>query len=289
MRTSILGLTGLLLASAAATPAMADEIADSGISVSGNAAVVSDYRFRGVSLSDGNFAIQGGIDLAHESGFYLGTWGSSLASFDDTAPFDDGTGVIQSYDIGNYGALELDIYAGWSGEVASGITADVGVIYYLYPDALNRSANQLFVAGVPQFGAGGAPVFAGNYSKFDTDYWETYASVGFTFGPAEATVGAAYAWDQDSLGGDDNLYLYTDVAVGIPSTPITVTGHVGYTDGFLTFTNDGDAFDFSIGADWAITDMLSIGVMWTGVEDDGNLGGGSNGDDNIVGTLSVSF
>ena len=45
----------------------------------------------------------------------------------------------------------------------------------------------------------------------DTDYWEPYASVGFNLGPADATVGVAYAWEQDSLGGDDNLYLYTDL------------------------------------------------------------------------------
>ena len=59
----------------------------------------------------------------------------------------------------------------------------------------------------------------------DTDYFEPYASVAGTIGPVTATLGAAYAWDQDSLGGNDNLYLYTDFALGIPGTPLTVTAH----------------------------------------------------------------
>ncbi len=59
----------------AATPALAqEEEADSSISVSGNVGIVTDYRFRGVSLSGGDFALQGGIDVTHDSGFYVGTW-----------------------------------------------------------------------------------------------------------------------------------------------------------------------------------------------------------------------
>jgi uncharacterized protein (TIGR02001 family) len=39
------------------------------IEVFSNVALVTDYRFRGVSLSAGDPAIQGGIDIAHSSGF----------------------------------------------------------------------------------------------------------------------------------------------------------------------------------------------------------------------------
>ena len=45
---------------------------------------------------------------------------------------------------------------------------------------------------------------------------------------------------QNSLGGTDNFYIYSDLGIGVPGTPISVTGHVGYTDGFLTFTLDGN-------------------------------------------------
>jgi hypothetical protein len=47
--------------------------------LAGNLAIVSDYRFRGISQSYRLPAVQGGIDYAHESGFYLGNWNSSVS------------------------------------------------------------------------------------------------------------------------------------------------------------------------------------------------------------------
>ena len=105
-KSTIVGLSAILLATTAA-PAFAQEESSSGITVSGNAAVTSDYRFRGLSFSDGDIAIQGGIDVAHESGFYIGTWGSSIE------------------DSPTFGHTELDVYGGWSGEVTSGLTLAV--------------------------------------------------------------------------------------------------------------------------------------------------------------------
>ncbi|MCB1675311.1 MAG: TorF family putative porin [Halioglobus sp.] len=93
--------------------------ADGGIAVSGNIALTSDYRFRGISQSDESPAIQGGFDVEFSPGFYLGTWGSSV-DFDSNDGYD--------------GSLELDYYAGWAGSIgASGIGLDVGYIYYDYP------------------------------------------------------------------------------------------------------------------------------------------------------------
>lgn len=248
MLTSIRGLTAVTLAACAAmssTAAFAQEEEESSISVSANVAMTSEYRFRGVDLSGGEFAIQGGVDVAHDSGIYVGTWASSL----------DETTV-------GFGSTELDIYGGWSGEVAEGVSIDVGVIQYIYPDA----------------GPG------------DFDYTEFYGSVGFTFGPAEATVGVAYAPDQDSLGSTDNTYVYTDVGIGIPDTPLTVTGHVGYTDGFLTFTGDSKAFDWSIGAEAAIPGTpLTLGAAYTGAEGDIIAPAYDFVDDAFVVTLSASF
>jgi len=288
MRTSKFknGLTGLALIMAAglAAPAIAQE--EGPVSVSANVALTSDYRFRGVGLSDGNIAVQGGIDVAHESGFYIGTWASSLASVDDTAPFDDGTGTVISSPIGNYGAIELDIYAGWSGEVVSGITVDVGALYYLYPDALNTTTISSTTAGTPPVVSPTGLEFFNSTTSFDTDYYEFYGSVSGDIGPASLEVGVAYAPKQDSLGGTDNLYVYSDLGFAIPNTPLSLSAHIGYTDGFLTFTNNGKAFDYSVGAEFAITDNLSIGVSYVGVEGPSikNLT-----DDTVVGTLSFSF
>ncbi len=248
-KSTFVGLSAILLASTAAPAFAQDEEAEStsSITISGNAAVTSDYRFRGVSLSGGDIAIQGGIDISHESGFYIGTWGSSLEG-----------------KINPYGGVELDVYGGWSGEVTSGVTVDVGLLYYLYPNG---------VKGV------------------DLDYFEPYASVAATIGPVEATVGVAWAPKQDSLGNDDNLYLYTDLSAGIPNTPITLNGHLGYTKGalappLLAGTGDDSGLDYSVGADWAITGNLTASIMYTGVE-----GPSINSftDDAVVFTLGVSF
>ena len=157
---------------------------------------------------------------------------------------------------------ELDIYGGWSGEVSSGVTVDVGLLYYLYPNGIKGA---------------------------DLDYFEPYASVAATLGPVEATVGVAWAPKQDSLGNDDNLYLYTDLSAGIPNSPIN--GHLGYTKGplapsFLAGTTDDTGLDYSFGADWAITSNLTASIMYTGTE-----GPAVNDltDDAVVFTLGVSF
>lgn len=113
----------------AAAPAFAadDEAAEEAegpITVSGGIAVVSDYRFRGISLSDKDFAVQPTITISHESGFYVGAWGSNLAE----NPGDD---------------IEVDLYAGFAGGDA--VTYDLGVTYYMYPGF--SSANYAEIIG----------------------------------------------------------------------------------------------------------------------------------------------
>ena len=249
MRFSRIAPVALLATTMLASPALAqDEEAgaeESGpIEISANVALTTDYRFRGVSFSGEDIAIQGGFDVAHESGFYVGAWASSL---EDSAL---------------YGNSELDIYAGWSGDVATGLSIDAGVLYYIYP--------------TEDLG-------------LDTDYIEPYASISANLGPAEATLGVAYAPEQDSLGGTDNLYVYSDIGVGIPNTPVTVTGHLGYTDGFLTFTNDGDAFDWSIGAEASVYGPFTLSAAYVGAEGDIAPGAYDFVDDAFVVTLSASF
>ena len=212
---------------------------------SGNVAMTSDYTWRGVSQSNEDPAIQGGFDVGHESGFYVGTWASSIKG----GP--------------SYGDLEFDVYAGWGGNLSDAVSVDIGVLYYIYP--------------TEDLG-------------LDTDYIEPYASISTSFGPAEATFGVAYAPEQDSLGGDDNLYLYTDVGFGIADSPFSISGHIGYTDGalappLLAGDTDDTGLDWSIGASVA-QGNFEVGVAYIGVE-----GPSINDftDDAIVGTISASF
>src|SRR3546814_18863316 len=61
------------------TPAFAQEEEAAGpLTLSGGIAVTSDYRFRGISLSNEKVAVQPTQTVSHESGFYAGVWGSSL-------------------------------------------------------------------------------------------------------------------------------------------------------------------------------------------------------------------
>lgn len=234
------------LSTLAAMPAVAqDEEEDGiGVEVSANVAITSDYKFRGVSLSDGDIAVQGGVDVGLPAGFYIGTWASSID--EDTV---------------GYGHTELDIYGGWAAEFGN-ISTDVGVIMYIYPNA----------------GAG------------DFDYVEVYGSVGAALGPVEATLGVAYAPEQDSLGGTDNFYIYTDLSAGLPGTPVSVFAHAGYTDGFLTFTEDGEALDYAIGVEAALGSVVSVSAAFVGVEGDVLIDpDGTFTDDSVVLTLSASF
>ena len=48
------------------------------IEASANVTLTSDYRFRGISQTGEDAAIQGGFDLGFEPGFYIGTWASSV-------------------------------------------------------------------------------------------------------------------------------------------------------------------------------------------------------------------
>lgn len=88
--------------------------------VSFNAAVVSDYRYRGISQTRLQPALQGGADYTNNpTGFYLGTWLSTIKWTKDIP--------------GGSGDIEWDIYGGKRGEIVKDVSYDVGVLSYIYP------------------------------------------------------------------------------------------------------------------------------------------------------------
>ncbi len=126
----------VLALSAAALPAMADEPAPDPLSF--NIGAVSEYRYRGISQTRLKPALQGGIDYADPSGFYVGTWGSTIKWIKDA---------------GGDADVEVDFYGGYKTEISKGLTVDVGVLQYLYPNnKLNPSANTLELYGALSFG-----------------------------------------------------------------------------------------------------------------------------------------
>ncbi len=113
-----LTLSAIALAAAAtlSSGAMAQTAPAPDFTVTGNFGVTSDYRFRGISQNNYDPAFQGGFDVAHKSGVYLGTWGSN----------------VSRWAASDTGSLELDLYGGYKTEVA-GVGVDVGAIAYKYP------------------------------------------------------------------------------------------------------------------------------------------------------------
>lgn len=125
-----------LALSAVALPAFADEPAPDPLSF--NVGAVSEYRYRGISQTRLKPALQGGIDYADPSGFYVGTWASTIKWIKDA---------------GGDAQVEVDLYGGYKTEVAKGLTLDVGLLQYLYPsNKLNPSANTLEFYGALSFG-----------------------------------------------------------------------------------------------------------------------------------------
>lgn len=192
-------------------------------SVTGGATLASQYRFRGLSLSDEDLAIQGTLNVAHEGGLYAGVWASSL----------DGFGELGGADV------EVDLYAGYRAGLGSGVTLDAGLLYYAYPG-----------------------------STGDFEFFEPYANVQGTLGPATAKLGVAFAPEQDGVGGNSNLYVFGDVAAAVPTTPFTLKAHVGRSRGDTPLSPSGDYLDWLIGADYVVG-PVTLGLAYV----DTNLSG----------------
>jgi uncharacterized protein (TIGR02001 family) len=254
MRKSIIGLSAVSLL-ALATPAFAEDEAPA-IKITGSAALVSDYRFRGFSQNGENAAVQAGITLNHESGFYVGTWASSIN--------------LQSSTNAQLSA-EIDIFAGYTKTVAPGITADVGLLYYLYPKK------------------GGG----------DTDFFEPYVNLTGAIGPATVKVGVNYAWSQAALGDVSAIYFHAEPSVAIPNTPLSLDAHVGYavSDAFPGgYGADHHVWDYSIGGAVAYKN-LSFGVHYVDTDEQRyrsapltGLGAEAKGADGaVIFSLTASF
>lgn len=250
MRNYLLVRCSILMAMAFAHPATAQNVEDApAVTVTGGATLVSQYRFRGISLSDEKAAIQGTINVNHESGIYGGVWASSL----------DGFGELGGSNV------ELDLYAGYRKEVADGVTLDAGLLYYAYPGS-----------------EGGT-----------FEFFEPYANVSGSIGPVTAKVGAAFAPEQDGIGGNSNVYLFNDNSLAIGGTPISLTSHLGWSNGDTTLTPGGEYFDWSLGAT-ASWRNLTLGVAYvdTDISDADALGAGATPDivdSAVVFSLTASF
>ncbi len=237
MKVSIAAAVAAFLTTAVAAHAQSADDATSdapppspALTVTGSAAIASDYRFRGVSQSDQELAVQGGITLAHESGFYVGAWGSNLAGW------------------GTFGGanMELDVIGGYKTALAGNATLDIGLTWYMYPGGADKTD------------------FAETYAKLTGTSGPATLTAGVAYAPKQQAIGKWYATGADAARSvytdpgakDDNLYLWGDAAVALPNTPITAKAHIGHSRGqdglgpnATAVAPTGRYWDWSLGAD----------------------------------------
>jgi len=172
------GFTAIL---AVAAPAAAQEdlpeeatgVPGSALELSAEINLLSDYRFRGVSRSDEDPALQAALTLGHRSGFYAGARGTTL----------DGLDGLRRRDLGDF---ELDLYAGYGRELGGGFEIDAGALYYVFA------------------GGNGRTDYIEPYASLSYLIGPVYATAGAKYAPAQSAIG-----DEDML----YLFGQVDVSV----------------------------------------------------------------------------
>jgi uncharacterized protein (TIGR02001 family) len=137
-------LTGLASSAAFAADEPAAEVEVSPITA--NVTVTNNYIYRGITQSNYKPAVQGGFDYAHESGFYIGNWNSSISWVSDAK-------------IATSAPVEMDFYGGFKKDlIAEGFASDFGILQYYYPTSgtiagsINPNTTELYVAQNATFG-----------------------------------------------------------------------------------------------------------------------------------------
>jgi len=170
--------------------------------ISYNAAITTDYRYRGLSQSRLDPALQGGADFVNNpTGLYVGTWLSTIK---------------WTKDLGGDGNIEWDIYGGKKGQITPDVTYDVGGLYYFYPsNDLHPSANTFELYG--QLGFGPAYI---KYSHSTTNLFGTNDSKGSGYVDIGANVDIVAGLILNLHAGHqkvahNSVYSYNDFKVGV--------------------------------------------------------------------------
>ena len=176
--------------------------------ITGSAAIVSQYRFRGLAQSDNKPAIQGTFTVSHASGFYVSVWGSS------------GTQAAPNFNNGT----EIDVYGGYTHALGkTGITFDGGLYGYIYPNIPDNNIFEVYASLAKSYGPFTAKAGVNwapkqtyfNFYATPTRYnmyeyaefgwsqgpWTVHSHIGHTGGGLDFvkqyidyTVGASYKW-----------------------------------------------------------------------------------------------
>lgn len=158
-----------------------------------NVGLASDYVYRGLTQTDSNPSIQGGIDYAFKDFFYVGAWLSNTSFYNDLM-------------LGASSSLEVDGYTGFRDRIGDGWRYDVGVLHYQFPGTHPETALKA------------ARLVRPNSTEF-------YASIGYKW------VRAKYSYAVGSLFGIPNTggtyYVEAEAEIPILDTGLKLALHAG--------------------------------------------------------------
>lgn len=232
-----------------ATPALAADLGG-GLSASGGATLVSDYRFRGISQTDKRAAVQGTFTISHSSGFYGTVWGSSIDDY-----------------VENGSDQEIDLIAGYS-KTFGATKLDGGVLYYYYPGSggINSDFFEPYLSVAQTFG----PVTG-----------KVTANYGFKQ--------RGLALNQVSPK-QDNLYLAGDLSAAIPKSPVSLTAHLGHTFGPSYLSIGKGYSDWGLGASVAVKNFtVGVQYVDASKDFINPFNGRNESKAGIVGSVGVTF
>ena len=185
-----------------------------------NLGLVSQYVYRGIAQTNGNPAVQGGIDYVYKGHAYVGAWLSNTSFYSDLM-----TGASST--------LEMDGYAGYKGKLGEGLKYDVGFLHYDYPGtypAASLAAAKLVRPNTNElYGSVGYGGWWLKYSRSTGTLFGIPGSSGTYYLEANGDVPvlntglvlSLHAGRQSFRGmspdgvGNDGLFSYTDYRVGI--------------------------------------------------------------------------
>jgi len=143
----------LLVPTAAAAQQAEGTPPPGGLAVSGGVTLLSDYRFRGISRSDGDPALQGQLTASLPNGLYAGGRATSLK------------GLASGAD------AQLDLYAGYGATLGPATSLDVGIMSYAFP------------------GGRGASFYVEPYASLSHTLGPVEATVGAKYAPSQSAIG----------------------------------------------------------------------------------------------------
>jgi len=178
--------------------------------VSATVTLTNDYDFRGFTQTAEDPAVQASVDYAHESGFYVGAWGSNV-------DFGPEVGDLEEV------KFEVDVYAGFTKTIEStGVTYDFGLVTYNYPEETDFNYLEVYGSVAKDWFKGKlwySPKFGGNVAEDATGsdnvsawYWDLNGTFPLPQNLSLLThVGLSTGSYWDKVYGDDPL----DYSIGL--------------------------------------------------------------------------